>query len=342
MKILVANHSLVRAGGSETFTYTLVSELVKRGHEVELFCFEQGEYSERIINNFGVKFYSNKKRYDLILANHNTTVDKLYNRGLTIQTCHGIFPPLEQPSKKANGYVAISHEVQNHLFKLGFPSRIIYNGIDCDRYKPTKPLRTENPKVLSLCHSNEAHDLVLKACQLAKMEFGVLDKYEHGKWEVEEIINNYDIVIGLGRSAYEALACGRPVIIFDKRNYFPSFADGYFLDTITESLKNNCSGRALQKKINQFDLAEELKKYKPAHGDIARKYATLSFNISKTVTDYFSFAEVLNEIKESRKLKSKAEKFVHQLITNAKSFIPTSVKNTMKKHLRNKNLESNN
>ena len=114
MNILVANNSLDRLGGSETFTFTLIEELVRRGFSVEYFTFNFGLVSSKIENQLKVSFCTRKK-YDLILANHNTCVEHLYKYGFIIQTCHGIFPKLEQPSSKSNLYVSVSTEIQNHL-----------------------------------------------------------------------------------------------------------------------------------------------------------------------------------------------------------------------------------
>ena len=90
MKILVTNHWLKKLGGSETFTYTLVAELKKRGYEIDVLTFQQGIVSERIRKDFGIKILSTaKSSYDLILANHNTCVKEACGNGPIIQTCHG-------------------------------------------------------------------------------------------------------------------------------------------------------------------------------------------------------------------------------------------------------------
>lgn len=46
--VLVANNHLKRVGGSETFTYTLIEALLKKGYEIEYFTFFKGEVSQRI------------------------------------------------------------------------------------------------------------------------------------------------------------------------------------------------------------------------------------------------------------------------------------------------------
>jgi len=73
MKILVANHWLKKLGGSETFTYTLIGELVKQGHDVSYFTTQHGVVTGSIEKDYGVK-YSQSGSYDLILASHNEYV----------------------------------------------------------------------------------------------------------------------------------------------------------------------------------------------------------------------------------------------------------------------------
>src|SRR5690606_3879634 len=93
-------------GDTESFTLTMAEELIKRNFSVEYFTFRRGKISE-LLENSGVNFMT-KKKYDLILANHNTCVSTLKNRGTIIQTCHGIYPKLEQPSDDADAHVSIS------------------------------------------------------------------------------------------------------------------------------------------------------------------------------------------------------------------------------------------
>lgn len=329
MNILVSNNHLIATGGTETFVYTLVEQLLKEGHNVEYYCIERGDVSNRIEKELNIKF-STRKKYDLILANHNTTISKVYKKGFIIQTCHGIFSHLEQPTMYADGFVSISLEVQTKLLKEGFKSTIIYNGINCERYRPITELRSKNIRVLSLCHSEEAHKVVEDASKNLNYEFGRLDKYLDNVWNVEKFINEYDIVVGLGRSAYEAMACGRPVVFYDKRRYSSSYGDGYFLDVLPVSLNNNCSGRALKIDFDIEMLTVELAKYKPEHGDVARKIALNSFNIENSTKKYFQYFNLLKN--QRRKIFKRYLK--HYTPNMFKSIVKFIIPNTILSKLR--------
>lgn len=292
MKILVANHWLKKLGGSETFTYTLIGELVKRGHELSFFTLQPGLVSDRIIRDFGIAMHL-KGNYDLVLANHHTMVDLINGRGPIIQTCHGVYPKLEQPSKHACAYVAISEEVQRYLARFGYKATLIYNGIDCERFFPKSPTgKLKN--VLSLSHSADANWKLATACNSLGVRFKALNKYKNPVWEVEDYINEADLVVTLGRGAYESFACGRPVIVYDGRPYQQMFGDGYIDGTnLDESLKYNCSGRRYKKHYDVLGLFQQLKYYRRGDGEELRKIALEKFNIKTAVDQYLELAEKL-------------------------------------------------
>lgn len=290
--ILIANNQLLQTGGSETYTYTIIKELLVRGFDVEYFTFMKGDFSSRMEKEIGVKFQS-KKRYDLILANHNTCVEALMGFGFIIQTCHGVYPSLEQPSPCANFHVAISEEVQNHLALKGFVSVVIMNGINVSKFYTRKAINKKLTNVLSLCQSDQANIFLQKVCDSLGLNLAFLDKNVNPTWNVEDVINEADLVVGLGRSAYEAMACGRPVIIFDIRAYSESFADGYITYKLANSLTRNCSGRFYKLKLTEETMKEEFKKYNPLDGEILKKHILDDMSIQIVVDKYLNLYDSL-------------------------------------------------
>ncbi|HHX79070.1 MAG TPA: glycosyltransferase family 4 protein [Acholeplasmataceae bacterium] len=285
MNILVATNHLQTTGGTESYTYALIVELIKKGHHVEYFTFEKGEVSD-IIENLGVKFRK-KIFYDLILANHYNVVDHLHKRGFIIQTCHGICNELEKPSPKADAYVAISYEVQEYLLKQGIKSSLILNGIDCNRFTSKRDLFPKLNTVLSLCQSEEANKTIQKACTAINVDFIKANKYIENTWFIEDIINKADLVIGIGRSLYDAMACGRAIISYDSRSYSKSLGDGYLNnENIHQSLRYNCSGRYSQKEYSFQDLISEMNKYNFADGQYFRDFSLQNLNIEIVTQKY--------------------------------------------------------
>ena len=297
MKILITNHWLKKLGGSETFTYTLAGELVDRGHDVQLFTNVPGLISTRISNDFNIPLIRDPRtrKYDLVLANHNSCVKEIYpTKTCIIQTCHGTTPQLEQPSSLADMWVAISEEIRDHLAEIGFESDVIRNGIDCERFKPKQKLNDKPKLVLSLSHSQELNDVLKPLFESRGIRFGALNKFKNPVWNVEEYINAADMVISLGRGAYESMACGRPVLVLDHRPYQDMLGDGLITEkNIGRLLYTNCSGRAFKNKDIKQMVDFALSNYKPSLGDWCRDFALENLNIKHQVQKYINLYETV-------------------------------------------------
>jgi len=294
MKILVGNNKLQNPGGSETYAYALVAELVKRGHKVE--CVASGKdgiVSERI-KRFDVPIHFGTIReqsYDLALLSHTTSIAlSQYVKAFKVQTCHGIYPVLEQPVPGMDAYAAISEEVAEHLRLKGHTSTIIHNGVDCTRFSPNGE-NEELLTVLSLAHGDTANTIIREACAELDFDLFVQNKYGDPIWDVESYIQQADLIISLGRGVYEAAACGKNVIIFDSRSYTKQGAigDGFVTDeNFGKYLTHNCSGRYRKRQFKEDGLRSELKKYSPGMGKKLREFAVENLNIEKQVDKYLA------------------------------------------------------
>ena len=291
MKILLTNNHLKRFGGSETFTYTMAKELTERGHDVSVFTLSKGDVSD-MIAEFCKVVDCPESLYDLILINHNSCLNRLTGvSGFKIFTSHGIYPELEQPVEGADKYVSISEEVHNHLQNKGFDSTVIHNGIDCRRFSPRVQINDSVKKILSLCQGEEARKLLGEACKELGIDIEYVGYPQNATFNVPEKINESDLVVGLGRSAYEALACGRAVIVYDTRVYNDKIktADGIVSEgNIAELIKNNLSGRRYQLDWKVEDIINEIKKYNPQMSLFNRRYALENLNVEKQVDKYLA------------------------------------------------------
>ena len=287
MRILLGTHYLAKTGGTESYTFALAMELKRLGHEVEHFAIIRGGVSS-MLEEKGVPFMTSD-HYDLILANHTTVVEQLWPKGFIVQTCHGNIAELEQPSPYADAYVAVSEEVREHLRSKGYrAAAVIANGIDCNRFCQKKPVSPTLQTVLSLCQSDVANDFIRRCCQQEGIRFLQSNKFTDNVWSIEELINESDLVIGLGRSAYDAMACGRCVLVYDFRDYMGEFlGDGMLTpDSIEHSMLCNCSGRASRRKFDEQTFIAELHKYSPELGAWGRQFALEHLNIEKAVAAY--------------------------------------------------------
>ncbi|MFW5831563.1 MAG: glycosyltransferase [Prolixibacteraceae bacterium] len=293
MKILITNHWLKKLGGSETFTYTLVKAAKEWGADVDLMTVFEGMVSDRVRKDLGVRtVYSPNYTYDMILANHHSTVEICHQKqlGPIIQTCHGIIPKLEQPSQFADAFVAISEEVERHIKSIyAYPVlSVIRNSIDTERFKDRTLLAPGIKSVLSLSHSEKLNAELKEIFNRKGIQFKALNKFKNPVWDVEKEIWQHDLVISLGRGAYEAFACGRPVLVLDHRPYQELLSDGMATpDNMYQLATCNFSGRYFRKTGNLQQLINrELELYNDDNQVYYRHWAVENLDYRKNFEKY--------------------------------------------------------
>lgn len=303
-KILIAVNDLVRVGGAELYTFDLIKAFAaSKNFEVEYFTVNKGLISKKIEEELQIPFM-NQKKYDLIFATHNTTVKELFGLAPIIQICHGTILEPEQPSPLADFHIAISQEISDHLTKLGYANEVVLNGIDIKIKRPLNPVNKKLTSVLSLCQSEKANKKLQAICDKKGLRFKAYNKHKNPTTNIEQEINNFDMVIGIGRSVYDAMACGRPSLIYDNRGYNGNKADGYLRpENFAKYVKKNCSGRYLNRQYQENELIREFEKYNPEDGEKLRNIAVSHLNAYKMVDHLLNAANQLNWRNRLRKWK---------------------------------------
>jgi glycosyltransferase involved in cell wall biosynthesis len=287
-RILLTNNHLVQPGGSETWTLTVSRELVRRGHEVYVYAREIGPLAKAfpcpVVRNVPGEF-------DVGLVNHNSCLKAARPAcGTVVMTCHGTHPELEQPVPGADRYVAISEEVQAHLRCLGFDSTLIRNPIDCSLFAPRRRPEKRLRRVLSLCQGQAANDLLEAVCRREGWRLRTVDD-GHRRLGVEKLMNAADLVVGLGRSAMEGMACGRPVLVMDSRSYTAYAMDGRVTpDNVWPLLECNLSGRRFKLPVTEDEVAAQLAAYDRGLGDFCRLFTLENFRAERQVDEYLRLA----------------------------------------------------
>jgi SAM-dependent methyltransferase len=287
-RILLTNNHLVQPGGSETWTYTVAQELLRRGFDVTVLALERGPFAGRfecpVVGEVeGV--------FDLALVNHNSCMDAaLLVAERTIVTCHGVYPDLEQPVPGADLYVAVSEEVLENLQYLGFDGLLIANPVDCTRFAPTMTINSEIRTVLSLCQGEQAEKLIVDLCAAQDLE--LLSPGGDGRvFDVETLMQQADLVVGLGRTVMEAMACGRAALVLDSRSYSPYLMDGMVRpENADEMLRCNFSGRRFQRLVTEEDVAAEIGLYTATMGEWNRQWALRTVESRQQVDRYLELA----------------------------------------------------
>ena len=303
MNILVASNNL-KTTGLGTFIYTQVSELISRGHNVDVVTFHDGKVGEKLSSHV-IELDNVKKSYDLILTHQNDITFELINRnvsGYVIFTVHGVIFDLNDVPKKEILYyidkvVCVSQAIQKFLSEKNIDSLLNYQLVDCERFSPKNMLREKNIKVLSMVRGSKSNSLIRCACEILDYEYigwqKPVDYYFHLNDEddvifnVEDRINEADIVVGIGRIIYESLSCGRNALVFDDREYQGNLGDGMVTpDNIDNFIMDNFSGRYNNKSFSLEDLVEELKKYDSTYSNFFRNHVKTNFNVKDLIDKY--------------------------------------------------------
>lgn len=295
MNILITNHHLNLFGGSETFTFTLAVALKNKGHNVEILTAESGAVAAKL-TPLGIPVHQEPSSVnftpDIIHAHHNTMalVARAAFPGVPMFfLSHGVVPGLESPPSINAGiaiFAGVSEEVQLNLkdkYNIKNP-QICRNGVDLERHCPRGEINVTPEKILIISnhYSNEQLALVQGACEILGAQLNMIGLQTQSVWETEEIINQHDVIISLGRGCLEAMACARAVFIFDHFG-----GDGFITDeNYQEIRKHNFSGRRYRIQYSAETLAEQLREYSREMGLVNRRIVEEHHNIKQQVNDY--------------------------------------------------------
>lgn len=256
-KILLTNRILHRTGGTEIYCYYL-SKFLSLNHQVYVYSKKYGLVAERI-SKYAELLSEPRGEFDIILFNHNTTVSDDFKAKCKIFTMHGLFNKLERPAEGMNAYVAISKEIVDRYKELN--PVLIPNGVDTEIFKPRQ--RDKNPEKNLLYSSNYKNNFS-KLLKIVAFSLGVNYRrlgLKNAKLDVVDDLDWADIVVGVGRTAIEAMSLNKKIIVADKRAYAKYGMDGFLtqenIDAIADS---NFSGRSFRKHINFFSIRREIKK----------------------------------------------------------------------------------
>lgn len=283
MRILIGTHHLERLGGTEMWTRVMYDALSK-DHRVDVFA--------RTANTIfpDMHPYDAHARYDLALINHNQTMRALRHvrASKVIVTVHGTTPPLEWPVFGADAYVSVS-EWERDFIPL--PSTVIRNPIETWRFAPDHPPAEILTRVAMMTnYGGPARKILSEACEILGVELrtaGMVSSSGETK-RPEQLMNWADLVVGVNRTALEAMSSGRNVYLLGQWG-----AGGMVTPDNVETLgKANWSGaqrgdwptpRDLAVEIgNSYDPRRTLRPYVLAHHDpdlIAEQYLELARSI---------------------------------------------------------------
>lgn len=266
-------------GGTTTLLVDLASALLRQGYKVYYWSTDFGRNSitEQWFKSNNIEMYLGQP-VDMAITCQQTATMFFLNKCKVLQLLNSKFATSEYPVPGCKAYIAVSVEIRNFIkdkFNLTVP--VLLNGIDLQRFKPNGELQTV-PRILSICQGDDK--LLETACKELGYEFKSVPKNVGSRiWNVEDLIKDSDIVVGIGRSAYVGMASGKCVISWDNRNLNPNTGCGYIEPLkFFDYAETNFTGRGWAPIDTVDKLKNELLKYKPEDGKLLRKIAEIHLN----------------------------------------------------------------
>ena len=240
------------------------------------------------------------KKYDVVLI-HNTEHEDIAKRvgENTIFVSHSSMVDNANPKLKHSKHITVSGLSK---YVLG-ADMFILNGIDLDKFKSNHNLN-EIPKICLYHNRTPPQDFVFEACRELDIELIFWNVIER---DVRKKIDKSDFVMGYGRSVYEAMSMGKPVLVFGHNsplnknklnetgmssNGQGGLSDGWVDGSnFKEMLHRNCCG--WDKKIyidNKQDMIDMIRGYDFKMGDVNRTLAEKHLSSTLMVN---SFKEVV-------------------------------------------------
>jgi glycosyltransferase involved in cell wall biosynthesis len=324
LRILMGNNTLSLLAGTETWTYTLATRLKQTGHHVECFSPILGAISEQLARDqipsrrrfskptrFFAKWLPHWK-YDVIIANHNHIADSLrrvFPRTPMISTVHGIIHRMMEANGKeirapghpaidadVDQFVSVSEEVRDVLKRdFALDSIVVRNFLDLDHFKPARPASPKPRRILFNSNYNQGTSAEVQIIRQVANHYGadfVAVGLNHGKTSnIKALIEEADVVVGIGRSVLEGVAMGRLGLV-----HGPHGTGGVICPQNVEKLRtHNFSGRHEKGRLMtpKEIIALTDQHYNTRHLEWGMSYIRQDHNVVQAAERYLQFARGL-------------------------------------------------
>lgn len=307
-KILLTNYSIVNYSGSEIDTVTIANYFLKNGYQVDIFTLRKGNPLMEKINKKIRIITPNEQekiheRYDIIWSHHYPLLDYILFT-LNVKSKHityislSSFEPYEALPEYANDLSligAITFEVKNKLIEESCrKSKIkLFPNYATNKYFDCQTIINDNIKKICIVSNHVPEELVeFRDIALEKnIKVDIFGIQYTPKYIDEKVLNEYDVIISIGKTVYYAMSMGKPVYCYDNYGGY-----GYInRNNIKDAFKYNFSGRGFgEKKTSNQILNEIINDYSNVKKDlkIVKKFANDNFNFEKNMEEFIK--EVFN------------------------------------------------
>jgi glycosyltransferase involved in cell wall biosynthesis len=290
MRIVLAAHSLVGLGGSETYATTVADHLQRLGHDVWLHSPDLGPAADAA-RRLGVRVcdeHGLPPAPDVLVVQDGIVACTLAERyPLTPQAfvAHSDIFDLQLPPQLPGVVavvIALYDRVERRIRALATPYEIVRltQPVDVERFKPNRPLRAE-PRV-AMTVGNYVHgprlDVLAGACARSGIELRHVGMHSPtGTVALERVYDEADVVFGKARVVIEAMACGRAAYVFDHNG-----GDGWVTaESYPRLAPDNFGGQSDDDPIDEDRLVADLRGYDARMGTVNRDLVVARHAASK-------------------------------------------------------------
>ena len=206
--ILITHRSLDRFEGSEKETLETAEALISLGCRVKIFSPVTGAICKYLPCGFHNRI-EDIGSFDYTIVQHNIIDKHLIRKSKSnIYRCHSHYTPEERPSEWWNYPIsAITTEVADFLRTINRTRvSITPHLVNLKRYKCKRKLR-RNPKVC-IFSNRVTKDIGFPVIGIKSVK---------ERFDIHTHLEDYDVVVGAGRSAIEAMSMGKVVIAGSQR-----------------------------------------------------------------------------------------------------------------------------
>ncbi len=270
MNILFTTQNMRERAGSKTYAVSCARSMAKLGHTITFVTGNtpDGPMGQLAAEVGEVILYADLpgRQFDIAYVSPNPCyapeIREASERIVSIS--HGRVSA-EQPVVEADAYVFVSEEVYQYwtgrvAYLQNKNFMIIRNPIETDIW--TVDEITTGLERVAYVSNYENIEWMEAAVRDAGLDF-VRVKHQHPD-KVRFDIERSQLIIATGRSCYEAMSCGREVLILDNRPYNADMvghaivSDGLASETYDRARQVNCSGRTAAQEYTREEFATVL------------------------------------------------------------------------------------
>jgi hypothetical protein len=295
VQILITHEGFSYFAGTESYMLTVAEQLQRAGHDTGIFAPNLGPMAD-FARTRGVRVlerYQLPDSCDLILAQDAATCLELaprYPEAKVIFVAHSYVHSLQTPPQLPGAYdalVVLNDRTHRWATGLAHTERIVRlrQPVDTNRFRVTHPRQLGPPRVLVLStyQFGSRADQLTTACRREGMELRWLTQ---ATATPEREIAGADAVIGLGRSAIDAMAASRAVFVLG-----PLGGDGWVTPESYPRLEaDGFSGRSTDEILDAGAVAGQLAAWDPLMGNANRDLAARHHDVRDHARELITLA----------------------------------------------------